>query len=347
MSDTEVLDDVYQRLHHAGPEFGGWLSNHGPMAADALIRLGHPEMVDRWINHYLRKLEERPTSHWPIEEAQWREPLGDPSRMGDWIAFFTRQFSQESWEDVLARWWPRLLPGAIAAASHGLIRTGHGVRALREHPSPVRLNEVAQALGYWAARWQTLPQSPPLGGADDLVTAVEAIPYLNREGGIRTRLASLAACQQWPLIVGRLRPVDDFTAVPQALETLVDAAVTHYAYWAHGNPVMLVHAATAPRAASLILPSLPTRLWIETFETTWRLSAALIAIYRPPSSLAPAPEIHTNLPSAAEITEQAIATRDEHAIKFTEVAQESHQRGNSQALSAARRASELLAPQED
>ncbi|GAA5139546.1 hypothetical protein [Pseudonocardia adelaidensis] len=36
----DVLDETYQRLHRTGPEFVGWLSNHGPMAADALIRLG-------------------------------------------------------------------------------------------------------------------------------------------------------------------------------------------------------------------------------------------------------------------------------------------------------------------
>lgn len=36
----DVLDDAYEQLHTKGPEFGGWLSNHGPMAADALLRLG-------------------------------------------------------------------------------------------------------------------------------------------------------------------------------------------------------------------------------------------------------------------------------------------------------------------
>lgn len=345
MSETEVLDSVYQRLHHAGPEYGGWLSNHGPMAADALIRLGHPEMVDRWISHYLRQLEERPTSRWPIEEAQWREPLGDPSRLGDWIAFFTHQFSQEPWEDVLVRWWPRLLPGAVAGATHGLIRTGHGVRALREHQSAARLNEVAQALGYWAARWQSLPPALAPMGEDDVVSAVRAIPPLNEEGGVRTRLASLATSTNWPSSVRRLCPIDDFAAVPEALDALVDTAVSHYAIWAHGNPVMLVHAATAPRAAALVLPSLPTRLWIDTYETAWSLCVALITIYRPADPIfRTASEIQGGIPSAAEITAQAVATRDEHAFKFTEVAQESHQRGNSHALVAARYASELLAP---
>lgn len=42
------------------------------------------------------------------------------------------------------------------------------------------------------------------------------------------------------------------------------------------------------------------------------------------------------------MTALAVATRDEHAMKFVEVAQESHRRGNPRALAAAGRAGELL-----
>lgn len=36
MTDTAgILDEAYERLHRTGPEFDGWLSNHGPMAAEA------------------------------------------------------------------------------------------------------------------------------------------------------------------------------------------------------------------------------------------------------------------------------------------------------------------------
>ena len=61
------------------------------------------------------------------------------------------------WRDVLQRWWPRLLPGAVASATHCLIRTWHAVRALREAVTAPRVDELAQALGYWAARWHPLP----------------------------------------------------------------------------------------------------------------------------------------------------------------------------------------------
>jgi hypothetical protein len=162
-----VLDETYARLHHTGPEFEGWLSNHGPMAADALIRLGRAGQVEGWVDQYAQRLEEAPRPRWSISAHEWRDPLGDASRLGDWCALFAHQVHEEPWQDLLARWWPRLLPGAIASATHGLIRTGHAVRALREHETTQRLDELGQALGYWAARWQPLPaQQPPEGTAD-------------------------------------------------------------------------------------------------------------------------------------------------------------------------------------
>jgi hypothetical protein len=32
---TGVLDEPYQRLHQTGPEYEGWLSNHGPSVRPA------------------------------------------------------------------------------------------------------------------------------------------------------------------------------------------------------------------------------------------------------------------------------------------------------------------------
>ena len=60
-SDTAgVLDEAYQRLHQTGPEFDGWLSNHGPMATEAMVRHGHAENVGPWLDSYVRRLEDFP-----------------------------------------------------------------------------------------------------------------------------------------------------------------------------------------------------------------------------------------------------------------------------------------------
>src|SRR5215472_7590385 len=84
-SGTATLDEAYQRLHATGPEFDGWLSNHGPMAAEAMVRRGHADRVHRWLDVYMRRLEEFPRGSGPIGSG-WQEALGDPRRIADWPA---------------------------------------------------------------------------------------------------------------------------------------------------------------------------------------------------------------------------------------------------------------------
>ncbi|SDX83422.1 Protein of unknown function [Modestobacter sp. DSM 44400] len=334
-----LLDEVYERLRRTGPEFDGWLSNHGPMAADALLRLGPDSEVHvhRWVDRYLERLEDAPTARCPISAGSWPEVLGDASRLGDWLAFFDRELAERPWPDVLATWWPRLLPGAVAAATHGLIRTGHAVRALREEETAPRVSELAQALGYWAARWQPVPGDMPPRGARAPGPALDALPVLGGIGDVRRRLADLGARPDWAPALAGLAPVPA-AEVPAALDALVDAAVVRYGRWAHGSPVMLVHAATAPRAAALVLPSLPLDLWPPTFRAAWVTSAAITAAYRPAGAL---PEPPSGL-DPAEATEAAVRSGDEHAVKFAEVAGESAARGVPTAVGTAQRAAELI-----
>ncbi len=336
------LDATYLRMRGTGPEFNGWLSNHGPMAADAMIRMGRADEVEGWVTEYARRLNEAPPRRWKIEEGEWREVLGDSSRLGDWIELFERELREEPWRDVLVRWWPRLLDGAIAAATHGLIRTGHSVRALLEGPTDARRTELAQALGYWAARHQVLPAHPRPTGTANPTIALDAIATMDTSGGIRTRLDDLARTPSWPVAAGRLRAAPDPAQIPVALDALVDAAVTHYGQWAHGNPVMLIHAATAPRAAGLVLPALPESLWAPTYEAAWATTAAISTIYRPTATPPPMTPDEQAASTPEQVTERAIDTGDEHAIKFAEVAHESHRRGNPHALAASARASRLI-----
>lgn len=106
--------------------------------------------------------------------------------------------------------------------------------------------------------------------------------------------------------------------MPGALEGLVDAAVTRYHDWAHGNPIMLVHAATGPRAATLVLPSLPQHLWVSTHDVLWAVTAALGTAYRPREDPPPISADEAAACSPEDVTDLAVATADEHAIKFTE-----------------------------
>src|SRR5215813_14036795 len=207
-----TLDEAYQRLHATGPEFDGWLSNHGPMAAEAMVRHGHADTVHRWLDGYMRRLEEFPRGSGPIG-SDWQDALGDPRRIADWTACFGREVAEQPWRQTLETWWPRLLPGVVAAATHGVIRVGHAVRALAEDGEDAdHLAELAHGLAYWAARWQPVPGVPTAGpppvtphtGAGKpagpaVAGALAAVPRIaDQSGGIRDRLARLAGLPGWP-----------------------------------------------------------------------------------------------------------------------------------------------------
>lgn len=341
MTSHGILDETYVRLRDTGPEFEGWLSNHAPMAADALVRLGHGERVTAWVDAYLPRLQEAPGARWRIASEQWREPLGDPSRLGDWRALLAHEIAEEPWQVVLTRWWPRLLPGAAASAAHGLIRTGHAVRALRDLDSQPRRRELAEALAYWAARWQPIPSPSGARGHVNVAEALDGLPSLGTDGGFRTRLSSVTSSPQWPAAAATAAQVRDAHAVPDALDRMVDAAVGRYAAWAHASPVMLVHAATAPRAAALALPSLPRELWTCTYDAAWAVTAAISCAYRPVNG-----STATDDDAAADhedAVQRAVELGDAHAIKFVETALDAHRRGHPDAATASHRAVTLIA----
>ena len=136
------------------------------MAADAMIRLGGGDRVERWVENYRVQLAPAPQPGNLVTTENWRRNLGRIDRLGDWDSYFRRQLDRQPWQLVLATWWPRLLPGAAAGATHGLIRTAHAVRNLVESadPDPLLVDELGAGLSYWAARHQPLPGNPSLDG---------------------------------------------------------------------------------------------------------------------------------------------------------------------------------------
>ncbi|MFB9905455.1 hypothetical protein [Allokutzneria oryzae] len=343
MSDrTGVLDEAYERLHRTGPEFQGWLSNHAPMTVESLVRAGHAGLVHRWIDDYSTQLDDLPAATHRIGD-EWLEALGDERRIGDWIKHFTVELVDRPWQDVLTTWWPRLLPGVAAGATHGVIRVGHAVRVLLEdEPTAPRVAELAHGLGYWAARWEPVPGVAVPAGSRDPEEALAGVPLLgNQTGGIQVRLARLAFLSGWPESLAALRCPTTAEQARELLADLVDAAVLHYRSYGHGAAIMSVHGATAPNALLRTLPALPQRLWVPSLCAAWAATAAVTSIYSPAKA---APE--GDLPVATtlnEVFELAASTGDPHAIKFADTAADSFaHNGNSGALSAATRCSTLL-----
>ncbi|MFE3487784.1 MULTISPECIES: questin oxidase family protein [Streptomyces] len=338
MDDTTgILDEALERIHLSGPERDGWLSNHAPMAVEALVRHGQASAVHRWLDRYGPKLEEMPDAGSPVTARNWHEALGDPRRVADWTAYFEREAAERPWREVLVEWWPRLLPGIAAGATHAVIRVGHSVRTLLagEESAP-RVRELAHALGYWAARHQPLPELRPLGPAPSAAAALDRVPPVpGQSGGIRERFARLTGFPVWPA-----QENVSAEAARGALRELVRASTHRYATRAHGEPIMLVHAATAPNAVLRTLPALPDELWAPSLRAAWAASAAVTAAYAPRAA-APGPASASDTPAAGELFARAAAHGDDHTIKFADTALDV---GDALAFAAARRAIELNPP---
>jgi Questin oxidase-like len=332
LTTTGTYDDALERFHRTGPEFEGYLSNHGPMVVEVLARRNQDPLIDRWTDRYLRRLDDLPRGRSSVDPQNWAEALGEPTRTADWIEFLLREVDQDPWRDVLGRWWPRLLPGIAAGATHGVIRVGHAVHALGEAESAPRIAELAHALGYWAARWQPVPLIRPVGTRSP-VELVATLPRVARqESGIGDRLAQLEQTPGWTDQVATLAAPVSEQEIPAAVEHIVDAVVAMYPRYAYGNPTMLVHAATAPNAVSMTLSALPKPLWRGSFEAAWSASAAVIAAY----ALVKPRETTSAQTTPEDILDQALTHGGVHVIKFTDTALASQRRtGDRCALTAA------------
>ncbi|MEV0004238.1 hypothetical protein AB0H28_18425 [Micromonospora sp. NPDC050980] len=318
----DILDEAYQRLHRTGPEFEGWLSNHGPMAAEALVRHGQGARVHRWLDGYLRRLDELPRGLRPIDD--WRTALGDPKRAGDWLHHFDRELRDRPWRDVLGEWWPRLLPGIAAGATHGVIRVGHAVRALSVDGETVdRRAELGQALGYWAARWQLVPGAGPLTGRSGVASALAGVPRIaERSGGIRERLGRLTNVPGWSEAVTTLRPPADPDEATDTIGEMVHRAALDYLRFGHGEPVMLVHAVTAPTAVLRTLPALDPALRAPSVAAAWSATAAVTSVYAAPTPAASTPVGGSADPD--EVFARAARHGDEHVVKLADAVLESY-----------------------
>ncbi len=358
MSDNEsVLLEAYQRFHRTGPEWGGHhLSNHGPMAVEAMIRHGHADSVHRWIDNYTQRLEEPPRGLTPVTEDDWQEALGDLKRVADWTTLFYREVAERPWREVLATWWPRLVPGIIGGTAHGAIRVGHVVHSLlaaearpgavdsRDNPYVI---ELADALGYWAACWTPVAGDPSRRhGSLRPADALAAVPTVaDQEKGVPYRVSQLPTTDGWQSALGALRAASDPEQVPTLLSQLIDATVFRYLSYGHGHAVMLVHASTAPTAVLRVLPALPRTQWTASMDAAWQASAALTAACTPQHAADRTDlTVHTDGVATIEDTMAlAVDQGDEHVIKFADTAVDVFARsGDRDALAAASRCAELI-----
>ncbi|GAA2600819.1 questin oxidase family protein [Streptomyces tubercidicus] len=344
-----TLDEALLRLHTSGPEFAGYLSNHGPMAVEAMIRNGQARTVHRWLDAYAHKLEDVPAPRTRITDANWQQALGDPGRVTDWTRYFTEQSAEHPWRELLAAWWPRLLPGIAGAATHPVIRVGHAVRSLLvEGENAARTAEFAHALGYWAARHLPLPTAVHPSGSATPAAALAALPRLaDRPTSPLNGYAQLPDTPGWLRTTESLHIPEAPEAARDGLAALVRAATLNYADHGHGHGILLVHAATAPNAVLRTLPALPRELWAGSYAVAWAAASALTTLY---AADAPRSAPNADTVTSEEVFARAVAHGNEHAIKFADTALDvaaASEDGDTRALSAALNALTLIDEDDD
>jgi hypothetical protein len=320
-----LLHDLLDANLAFGPEYGAALSNHLPMALHALAELGADgQRLRRCFDYYARAhaLPALPAGGRVL--ADWRSALGDIHAYADLRASFDALLATGGLAATLRAALPLLWPGALGAAFHGLIRTGHAVQS--DH-----VGEQAAALAYWAARWQAAPMvsapqtDAPLPFAEWAAGVEIAARQQRLPGRLISERAGLAlftdAYAVWSTAV-----------VVEGWAPLADWAADLYAR--SGNFTVL-HIATAARAARVLAP------WTSDAAAVRRgfvraATAAVLASGLPPQADRPsadaAVEWHT-------VRAAAIESDDEHVIKLVHTLDEERAvYGDGARLQAAARA---------
>ena len=332
--ETQALDDALTVFAGTAPQYGSLgLANHGPMVAEALAHLGRDDAIAGWVERYRRRLDVAPApASRPLTEEEWPAALGQVERFPHWLALFEREVADRPPAAVVGEWAPRLLPGSVGAATHGLIRTGHAVRALAAADTAPRRLEVACGLAFWAASYRELPGPPLLIGREGVPEALADLPYLPEDAPAQVLISDMVA--------GVDEIADEFEQAVASLgwnggavalldELAVGGARAYLRNADGGGTIGLLHAVTAPLAAELLLPWLAGEDRDAALGYVWQAVAALHVAYAIDRQ---SPEPTTNVPSADSLVDRALASGDEHAIKLTEAALRSFGRSGEPAL---------------
>jgi hypothetical protein len=322
-----TLDAALEIALQYGPDLNNAFTSHATMASEAMCAMGRADAVVPWIENYRRQFTARPRPSVKIDAARWRDALGLPHRFADWVVFFQDQLSRRPWTEVVREWGALLAAGLAGAATHGIIRAGHAVRALANEETPARRRELADGLAYWAATYEELPEQHAAAGGRALPSeAIQAVPLLPAgHGHFHTIVDALVQLDDFPAFAGTISLVDVSGPVSPFISDLT--ATFARAYLANASDIVtiiaFIHTVTAPAALRTIAGFLDTAGERTALPFAWQTSAAIYAVYatKPPQS---EPEEQAGDYDADAMIQNAIECADEHAIKFTEVCLREH-----------------------
>jgi len=339
-SDTsaDALDEAYRLLEGDEPRSRRGLATHAPMVIEALCALGQCERAVRWVEDHRAPLRPLPRPSARIDPAQWRAALGPTagatgweamhSRWGDWREFFLAELSERPWRDVLDVWVARLAPGMSGAATHGVIRTAHAVRALAARENPLRRAELARGLAYWASSYEELPARQRTGPQfQTFARALAEVPLYWEAFGRRPDGSIIVEVLRGVRELDRFADVRDLIAQPADLSAALSALTATFSrvYFRHGtkrDAIAFVHAVTGPCSLRRLAPHIKPETVRAALPYAWQAAAAIYSVYARPNEQTHEPEAKLG---RTELIARALDNSDEHAIKFTEVMLAEHE----------------------
>jgi hypothetical protein len=315
---ADAVDAALARIHTTDLEYASGrtdgLASHAPMVVGSLDEAGRSDRIEPFLKAYLPRLRPMP----PLVDATIR--LGDPTTRRAWVHHYEVQLlSATDWRVVTQDAVRELLPGAIAGAAHGWLRTAHAIYLLARRDTEARRRELAHGLASWAARFERLPGRPgvrPVLGLDPAGT-LASVPVLaaskRRDAFLlfeRTR-----AVADLPGFAAAVEAADlDALEVEEAIGALAAACARAFLASPESGRFAYLHTITATSALRLALPALDEESRRQTLGAVFQVVAALHATNAAErTSVAPV--------SVRPVTREAIAgwigeTLDDHDVKI-------------------------------
>jgi len=310
-----VLHRLLDEALAYGPEHGGGMASHLPMALAALDGLGaHEAQMRSFFAHYarrLRRVELPKGGASPV--ADWKRLRGRIEQHETLRASFAHAIARDGADAVLRDAVPALVDGVSGAAFHGPIRAAHAVEAGHD-------GELSAGLAYWAARWEPLPApgaaAVRIAGASAWLEAIDArriafdADWRASAPLISARMQQAAVTPPYIELAGALAVEG---AAPQAL--LLDLAKACAARFAATGNFTVLHMATASRALRVLARWLPT--------TPGALAPLLHAVAAANLAARAAPlerGTEDDEPGWDAVRRHACASDDDHVIKLVHAA---------------------------
>jgi hypothetical protein len=267
----------------AGFELPNGFVNHGAMACEALDALGFEGELGEWAQRFARIAGPAVTPKLGAS-LDWREQLGNYIALPEWIGHFETAIADDGWAEVVEVWVPRLVPAMATALFHGVIRVGHAVRAIQASDTSARREELARALGYWAARYRT------------------------------GQVASGAGAGAGAGEVDGVQQADDVQLVDGVQQAVLAAAADAARYYLASPSIYFLHGVTGAMAIELLAPHLSGP---DQSAALAQLEAEHRAMYAGSRHVA---EVRVAGTPRQELATAAEASRDPHEVKLVEAA---------------------------